>query len=211
MLIQVLAHSSQREDLLENHQTVMRSRLLSVIVHMFLMLRMSQASASSPLENILQLSSGECCGYVATNPLIIDHLAIAIIFEHSYFLFDKRRYLQDWQESGPSFYAALERYTASPHAAAVRENVSAAVQTYEEAVTTAAHAYEEAVKTAVYTHHGNLPAWMTKLPFGPLKRKAKEAFERSQEKEKESLCSQAKAELMKTILDITLNHRLSRP
>ncbi|KAG2336456.1 hypothetical protein BDR05DRAFT_971097, partial [Suillus weaverae] len=133
----------------------------------------------------------------------------------------KRRYIQDRQDSRPSFYAALERYTASPDAAAVRENVSAAVQAYEEAVTTAAHAYEEAVRTAVYTHHGNSPAWMTKLPFGPLKRKAKEAFERSQEakqsfersqeKEKEFLCSQAKAKSIEAILKISLNHRMPRP
>ncbi|KAG2346407.1 hypothetical protein BDR05DRAFT_997396 [Suillus weaverae] len=123
----------------------MRSRLLSVI------------SGSSPLENILQLSS-----------------AVVIIFEHSYFIYDKRRHLRDRRESGPSFYAALEQYTASPHAVAVREGVSAAVQ-----------AYAEAMKTA--------PAWMAKL-----------RFKRSQEK-------QAKAQLIKTILEITLNHRLSRP
>ncbi|KAG2344138.1 hypothetical protein BDR05DRAFT_999300 [Suillus weaverae] len=170
------------DQLLESHQTEMRSRLCSV------------ASGSSALENILQLSC-----------------AVVIIFEHSYFIFDKRRYLQDWQESGPSFYAALEQYTASPHAVAVREGASAAVQAYEEAVTTAAHAYEEAVRTAVYTYQGNLPAWMAKLQSERFQRKAKQSFERSQEKEKQSLCSQAKAELIKTILDITLNHRLSRP
>ncbi|KAG1779971.1 hypothetical protein EV702DRAFT_1043350 [Suillus placidus] len=105
------------------------------------------------------------------NPLIIDHLAVVIIFEHSYFIYDKRRHLRDRRESGPSFYAALEQYTASPHAVAVREGVSAAVQ-----------AYAEAMKTA--------PAWMAKL-----------RFKRSQEK-------QAKAQLIKTILEITLNHRL---
>ncbi|KAG1777962.1 hypothetical protein EV702DRAFT_1278303, partial [Suillus placidus] len=114
----------------------MRSRLLSV------------TSGSSPLENILQLSS-----------------AVVIILEHSYFICDKRRYLQDQQESDPSFYTALEQYTASPHAVAVREGVSAAVQ-----------AYEEAMKTA--------PAWIAKL-----------RFKRSQKK-------QAKAELIKTILEI---------
>ncbi|KAG2344171.1 hypothetical protein BDR05DRAFT_1059106 [Suillus weaverae] len=146
------------------------------------MLRMCQTSGSSPLENILQLSSGEFCGYIAMNPLIIDHLAVVIIFEHSYLICDKRRHLQDQQESDPSFYTALEQYTASPHAVAVREGVSAAVQ-----------AYEEAMKTAVYTHQGSLPAWIAKL-----------RFKRSQKKE-------AKAELIKTILEIALNHRLPRP
>ncbi|KAG2337667.1 hypothetical protein BDR05DRAFT_969970, partial [Suillus weaverae] len=97
----------------------MRSRLLSV------------TSGSSPLENILHLSS-----------------AAVIIFEHSFYIFDKQHYLQDHSESASSFIVALERYIASPHAAAVREGVSAAVQ-----------AYEEAMKTAV------LPAWITKLPF----------------------------------------------
>ncbi|KAG1780993.1 hypothetical protein EV702DRAFT_1193828 [Suillus placidus] len=126
----------------------MRSRLLSV------------ASGSSPLENILQLSS-----------------AAVIIFEHSFYIFDKRRYLQDQPESAPSFIVALERYIASPHAVAVREGVGAAVQ-----------AYEEGMKTAV------LPAWIMKL-----------RFKRSQEKKE----SQAKAELIKTILEITLNHRLA--
>ncbi|KAG1777952.1 hypothetical protein EV702DRAFT_1278295 [Suillus placidus] len=157
------------------------------------MLRMCQASGSSPLENILQLSS-----------------AVVIILEHSYFIFDKQRYLQDQQKSDPSFYVALDQYTASPHATVVRESVGAAVQAFEEAVTTAAHAYEEAVRIAAHIHHGNLPAWMTKLPFKPLKRKAKEAFERSQE-EKEFLCSQAKAELIKAVLQISLKHRLPRP
>ncbi|KAG2335632.1 hypothetical protein BDR05DRAFT_333954 [Suillus weaverae] len=116
------------------------------------------------------------------NPLIIDHLAVVIIFEHSFFIFDKRRYLRDQQESDPSFYAALDQYTASPHAVAVREGVSAAVL-----------AYEEATKTAVYTHQGSLPAWIAKLQF------------------KWSQKKQAKAELIKTTLEITLNHRLPRP
>ncbi|KAG2030121.1 hypothetical protein BDR03DRAFT_975028, partial [Suillus americanus] len=123
---------------------------------------------------------------------MIDHLAVVVIFEHSFYIFDKRRHLQDQQESVPSFYVALEQYVASPHAAAVREAVGAAVQTYEEAVTTATHAYEEAVRT--------LPTWKAKLPFGRSKARS--------QKEKQSLCSQAKAELIKTILEITLNHRL---
>ncbi|KAG1772981.1 hypothetical protein EV702DRAFT_1201264 [Suillus placidus] len=129
------------------------------------MLRMCQASGSSPLENILQLSS-----------------AVVIIFEHSFYIFDKRRYLQDQPESAPSFIVALERYIASPHAVAVREGVSAAVQ-----------AYEEAMKAAVHTYQGSLPAWTAKL-----------RFKRSQKKKE----SQAKAELINTILEITLNHRL---
>ncbi|KAG2346412.1 hypothetical protein BDR05DRAFT_783335 [Suillus weaverae] len=163
----------------------------SQIVHMFLMLRMCQTSGSSPLENILQLSS-----------------AVVIIFEHSYFIYDKRRYLRDQQESGPSFYTALEQYTASPHAVAVRQGVSAAVQAYEEAVTTAAHSCEEAVRTAVYTNQGNSSTWMAKLPFKHFQRKAQK---RSQKKEKESLCSQAKVDLIEAVLNISLKHRLPRP
>ncbi|KAG2105480.1 uncharacterized protein F5147DRAFT_775254 [Suillus discolor] len=96
---------------------------------------------------------------------------------------------------------------ASPHAAAVREGVSAAVQ-----------AYEEAVNAFVYTYQGKLPAWIAKLLFEPFKRKAvehsqevKQSFERSKQKEKELSCSRAKAELMKTILEISLNHCLPRP
>ncbi|KAG1830667.1 hypothetical protein DFJ58DRAFT_268274 [Suillus subalutaceus] len=153
-----------------NHREEMQSRLLSV------------ASGSSPLVNYVQLISGDFRSYVAMNLLIIDHLAVVIIFEHSFYVFDKRRYLQDKQKSDPSFYVALEQYMASPHAAGVREAVMAAVQ-----------AYQEATKTAV---KGKMPAWMVKL-----------LSERSQ-KEKKSL---AKAELTKTILEISLNHRLSRP
>ncbi|KAG2052572.1 hypothetical protein BDR06DRAFT_997559 [Suillus hirtellus] len=59
------------------------------------------------------------------------------------------------------------------------------------------------------------PAWIAKLPFEPFKRKAversqeaKQSFERSKQEEKESSRSRAKAELIKTILEITLNHRL---
>ncbi|KAG2341329.1 hypothetical protein BDR05DRAFT_965357 [Suillus weaverae] len=120
---------------------------------------MCQTSGSSPLENILQLSS-----------------AAIVIFEHSFYIVDKQHYLQDQPESAPYFIVALDRYIASLHAVAVSEGVSAAVQ-----------AYEEAMKTAV------LPAWKTKL-----------RFKRSQEKKE----SQAKAELIKIILEITLNHRL---
>ncbi|KAG2052575.1 hypothetical protein BDR06DRAFT_957630 [Suillus hirtellus] len=173
-------------DLNWRHRAEMRSKLLST------------ASDSSPLENIVQLCS-----------------ALVIVFEHSFYIFDKRRHQR---QSIPSLYVALEQYMASQHAAAVREGVSAAVQAYEEAVATAAHAYEEAVKAFVYTYQGKSPAWIAKLPFEPFKRKAversqeaKQSFERSKQEEKESLCSQAKAQLMKTILEITLNHRLPRP
>ncbi|KAG2118713.1 uncharacterized protein F5147DRAFT_647866 [Suillus discolor] len=152
------------------------------------------------------------------NLLIIDHLAVVIIFKHSFYIFDKRCYLQD-KESDPSFHVALEQYMASLHAAAVRKGVSPAIQAYEEAVATATYAYEEAVRTVVYPYQGNLPAWMAKLLFEPFKRKAKEAFEHSQAKakedfqcsqakEKKSLCSQAKAESIEAVLEIALNHRL---
>jgi hypothetical protein len=195
------------------------------------------------------------------NLLMIDHLAAVIIFEHSFYIHNKRRDLQDQQGSVPSFYVALEQYMASPHAAAVRKAVRAAVQAYEAAATPAAHAYEEAVTTAsrVYEEavataaHAyeeavrTLPTWWAKLPFKHLKKKkkealehfmeerertvekAREALERSKEKarealerskeqepetsecskkEKEALCSQAKSELIKTILEISLNHCL---
>jgi hypothetical protein len=167
---------------------------------------MCQAFGSSPLEDIVQLSSGEFGGYVAMNLLIIDHLAAVIIFEHSFYIYDKRRYLRDQQESVPSFDVALEQYIASPHAGTVREAVSISTQAYRGAVTAAARAYEEAVSATVYTYQGNLPAWMAK--FEPFKRRAKHSFERSQREEKESSCSQAKAEFIKTILEITLDHRL---
>ncbi|KAG2046270.1 hypothetical protein BDR06DRAFT_195612 [Suillus hirtellus] len=145
------------------------------------------------------------------NLLIIDHLAAVIMFEHSFYVFDRRRYLQDKQTYDPSFYVGLEQYIASPHAAAVTEAVSAAVQAYQETVATASRAYEEVVRTAVYPYEGNSPAWTAKLPFSPLKRKAKAAFERSKAEEKESSCYRAKEELIKAVVRITLNHRLPRP
>ncbi|KAG2099556.1 uncharacterized protein F5147DRAFT_655756 [Suillus discolor] len=154
------------------------------IVHTFLMLRLCQASDSSPLENIVQLISGEFRGY--------------------------RRYIQD-KESDPSFHVALEQYMASPHATTVREAGSAAIRAYEEAVATATHTYEEAVRTAVHPYQGKLPSWITKLSFESFKRKAKkakESFEWSQAKEKESLCSRAKVELIEAVLEIALNHHL---
>ncbi|KAG1798585.1 uncharacterized protein HD556DRAFT_1351515 [Suillus plorans] len=174
----------QKDELYDEHRVEIQSRLLSATSH------------SSPLENIVQLIS-----------------AVVIIFEHSFYIFDKRRYLQD-KESNPSFRVALEQYIASPHAATVREAVSAAVQACEEAVATAAHAYEEAVSTAVYPYQGKLPSWIRKLPFESFKRKAKEAkesFECSRAREKDSLCSQAHEELIEAVLEIALNHRLPRP
>lgn len=180
---------TKRDDLRRNHRAEIRSRLLSV------------AFGSSPLESIVQPIS-----------------AAVIIFEHSFYIFDKQRYRQDQHKSVPSFYVALEQYMASPHATAVREGVSAAVQTYERAMITATRAYQEAVGA---TYQGNVPAWKANLLCEPSKRRVKEAFERphqarraferSQKKEKESSCSKAKAEFIKTILEITLNHRLPRP
>jgi predicted ribosome quality control (RQC) complex YloA/Tae2 family protein len=214
----------QRENLGRSDCEKMQSRLFSV------------AFGSSPFENILQLSS-----------------AASIVFEHSFYIFDKSRHLQDQQKSVPSFYVALEEYMESPHAAAVRKAVSAAVQVYEaavtpaahayeEAVTTASRAYEEAVTTAAYTYEEAMRTshtWTTKLPFKRMKKKAKEALERSMEerersmenarealerskekarealerseKEKEALRSKAKTELIKTVLEISLDNRLPRP
>ncbi|KAG2122806.1 hypothetical protein BD769DRAFT_955890 [Suillus cothurnatus] len=160
----------------------MESRLLSVV------------SGSSPLKNIVQLIS-----------------AVVIIFEHSFYIFDKRRYLQNQKESAPSFYAALDQYMSSSHAADVREVVSIAVQAYEAAITTTTHAYKVAVTHTSEEAVRTLPTWRAKLPFERFKKKAREASERSKEKEKEALCSQAEAELIKTILETTSNHRLPRP
>lgn len=104
-------------------------------------------SGLSPLENIVQFSS-----------------AAVIIFEHSFYLFYRQRYLR----SVHPVRVALQRYMASPHAAAVREAVSIAVRAYQ----------------------GNPSIWRALLPF-----------ERSQRK----------AELIKTILEVILQHRLPRP
>ncbi|KAG1760970.1 hypothetical protein EDD22DRAFT_45209 [Suillus occidentalis] len=158
-------------------------------LYTFLTLRMCQASGSSPLENIVQLSSGEFGSCVAMNQLIIDLLAVVIIFEHSFYIYDKRRHLRDQQKSTPSYIVALELYMASPHATAVRESVRAAVQ-----------AYEEAKKAPAPTYKGDLPAWM-----------AKSLFERSEEKKMMTEESMAKAGLIKTVQEITLEHRLPRP
>ncbi|KAG2751839.1 hypothetical protein P692DRAFT_20830590 [Suillus brevipes Sb2] len=127
----------------------MQSRLLAV------------ASGSSPLENIVQLSS-----------------AAIIIFEHSFYIHDKRRHLRDQQESVPSFELALEQYIASPHAAAVKK----------------------AVRVAVHTREGTSSSWTDKLLFA-----------RFQKKRKQPIGDSQKMELIKTILQITLEHRLPRP
>ncbi|KAG2139635.1 uncharacterized protein EDB93DRAFT_1298639 [Suillus bovinus] len=127
------------DELHDDHCVEIQSRLLSVPSH------------SLPLENIIQLIS-----------------AVVVIFEHSFYIFDKWHYIWDQQKHVPSFYVALEQYMASLHAAAVRKGVSAAVQAYEEAVATAA-------------------------------------------KRRESSYCRAKVELIKTVLEVALNNRLSRP
>ncbi|KAG2086075.1 uncharacterized protein F5147DRAFT_781781 [Suillus discolor] len=114
MLIQVIAHCSQGfmsvsifKKLGNNHCAVIQSKLLSV------------ASGLSPLHKVVQLIS-----------------AAVIIFEHSFYIFDKWRYLQDKGQSDPSFYVALEQYMSSPHAAAVVKGVSDPVHAYEQVVAT---------------------------------------------------------------------------
>ncbi|KAG2154028.1 hypothetical protein DEU56DRAFT_907487 [Suillus clintonianus] len=98
-----------------NQRAEMRSRILSVT-----------SASASPFEQILQLGS-----------------AAVIIFEHSFYVFDKRRHSKDQQESVPSFHVALERYMASPHAIAVRD----------------------AVNAAVHANQGNSSNWKAKLRF----------------------------------------------
>jgi hypothetical protein len=139
---------------------------------------MFQASGSSPLENIVQLSSGEFGGYIAMNLLIIDHLAAIIIFEHSFYIHDKRCYLWDPQESVTSFELALEQYIASPHADAVKK----------------------AVRVAVHTRKGTSSSWTGKLPFARFQKKRKQPIQ--------PIGDSQKMELIKTILQITLEHRL---
>ncbi|KAG2738451.1 hypothetical protein P692DRAFT_20882617 [Suillus brevipes Sb2] len=130
---------------------------------------------------------------VASGTSSLEHIvqlssAAVIIFEHSFYINDKGLHIRHIRDQQKSYSFALELYMASPHAAAVRETVRAAVQ-----------AYEEAMRAPVHTYKGNLPAWMAKL-----------LFERSEEKKmtKESM---AKAGLIKTVLEITLEHRLPRP
>ncbi|KAG1898889.1 uncharacterized protein F5891DRAFT_442560 [Suillus fuscotomentosus] len=72
------------------------------------------------------------------NLLMINRLAAVIIFEHSSYIFNKQRYLEDKQESDTSFHAALEQYVSSPHAGAVMKGVSDTVHAYEKAVATSA-------------------------------------------------------------------------
>lgn len=108
------------------------------------------------------------------NLLIIDHLAVVIILEHSFYVFDKLRYLQDQQKPVPSFYVSLEQYIASPHATAVRKAVSIAVQICQEYSSTS---------------------------------KDKSSFGRFQ-KRKQAIGDSQKMELIETIVEITLEHRL---
>ncbi|KAG2072220.1 hypothetical protein BDR04DRAFT_1096777 [Suillus decipiens] len=128
-------------------------------------------------------------------------------------------------------HAAAVKTGVNAAVQAYEEAVTVPAPTYEEAVTTATRAYEEAVATAAHAYEeaakGKRSTWMAKLQFEPLKRKAQNAFRRSKgkkkeaskeaqvfeysEEEKEVLCSQVKAGLIKTILEITLNHRLPRP
>ncbi|KAG2048176.1 hypothetical protein BDR06DRAFT_962969 [Suillus hirtellus] len=68
---------------------------------------------------------------------MIDHLAVVIIFERSFYIHDEWRNLPDKWPSRPSFHVALEEYILSLHAAAVRKCASDAVQAYTKAVATA--------------------------------------------------------------------------
>ncbi|KAG2131672.1 hypothetical protein DEU56DRAFT_813785 [Suillus clintonianus] len=174
MLIQVIAHHSQWfvSVLILGRA---RAMLIQAIAH-----RSQVLSTAQRKEMGSRLLTVVCD--VAMNLLIIDHVAAVIIFEHSFYIFDKRRYLRGQQQSVPYSFDALEQYMASPHAAAVREAVSTAARKYQEAVS--------AVKNKPST-------WKAKLPF-----------ERSQRK---AQLSEMKAELMKTVLGITLEYRLPRP
>ncbi|KAG2125462.1 hypothetical protein DEU56DRAFT_961890 [Suillus clintonianus] len=194
MLIEAIAHCSQDDALwppvpiFMTYYSLTAWRRFSTSYHDFTSFgpfnvrrwRLGYSLCSSPLETIVQLSSGEFSGNIAMNLLIIDHLAAVVIFEHSFYIFEKQWHLHHQQNSVPSYIEALESYMASPHAAAVREAISAAV-----------HKYEEAVSTVEKTPS----TWKAKLPFEWYRRKA-ELRER-------------KAELMKTILEITLQYRLS--
>lgn len=110
----------QADDVLrDDPYAVIRSKLPAV------------ASGSSTLENIVQLIS-----------------AAVIIFEHSSYIFNKQRYLEDKQESDPSFNVALEQYMSSPHAGAVMKGVSDTVHAYENAVATSAKENESSCSPA---------------------------------------------------------------
>ncbi|KAG1817390.1 hypothetical protein EV424DRAFT_1645121 [Suillus variegatus] len=148
MLIQVVARRSQDEILSNDHCVVIQSKLLSV------------SSGSSPLENIVHLVS-----------------AAVIIFEHSFYISEQRRYLQDRQNSDPCFYVALEQYMPSPHAAAAKEGVSVAV-----------HAFQGRPSTS------NVKRLFGRFQTG-----------------KQSIHNSQKMELVDTIVEIALEHRLPRP
>ncbi|KAG1903031.1 uncharacterized protein F5891DRAFT_1020024 [Suillus fuscotomentosus] len=107
MLIHVVAHCSQFDQLCDTHCIEIQSKLLPV------------APSLSPLVDVVQLIS-----------------AVVIIFERSFYIYDERRNLQDKQRSRPSFYVALEQYILSPHAAAVRKDARNAVRAYRKAVAT---------------------------------------------------------------------------
>ncbi|KAG2746335.1 hypothetical protein P692DRAFT_20836132, partial [Suillus brevipes Sb2] len=177
----------------EDHQMIIIGKLskwfphlwgvsVSILVRARAMLIHVIARCSQVEVSVLVLHRARVLITTETARPLTDRSAV-IIFEHSFYIHDKRRHLQDQKKSAPSYIVALELYMASPHVATVREAVRAAVQ-----------AYEETMKAPVHTYKGNLPAWMAKL-----------LFERSEEKKQKSM---AKARLIKTVLEITLEHRL---
>ncbi|KAG1842484.1 hypothetical protein C8R48DRAFT_781081 [Suillus tomentosus] len=91
--------------------------------------------------------------------------AAIIIFEHAFHLWAQHRLTRE-QESVYPVRVALQRYMASPNAAAVRETMSSAVRTYE----------------------AGLSHWIP----GSAKRSQKE-------------------ELIDTVIEIALQHRLPTP
>jgi hypothetical protein len=93
--------------------------------------------------------------------------AAVIVFEHAFYLSDQQYYKVEREPSVRSVRAALQRYIASPNAAAVREALSSAIHIYE----------------------AGIPRWIA----GSSKN------------------SQKKAELIKTIIEVVLQHRLPRP
>ncbi|KAG0697504.1 hypothetical protein DFH29DRAFT_1082334 [Suillus ampliporus] len=105
--------------------------------------------------------------------------ATVIILERSFHIWDQRRNLTDWQMTSVSVRDAVEQYMMPPHAAAVRK-----------AVGTAVHIYEAQLSTG----KAKL-SFKVKLPFSLKLRRASEGSER-------------KAELINTILQLTLEHRL---
>ncbi|KAG1801300.1 hypothetical protein EV424DRAFT_1545413 [Suillus variegatus] len=119
LLAGIVAYRPQDDVLRDDPYAVIRSKSPAV------------ASGSSTLENIVQLIS-----------------AAVIIFEHSSYIFNKQRYLEDKQESDPSFNVALEQYMSSPHAGAVMKGVSDTVHAYENAVATSAKENESSCSPA---------------------------------------------------------------